>query len=127
VQKEKYMAEHKIALFQGKKVRKIIHENEWWFSVIDVIEALTDSQNARRYWTDMKRRLAEKEGFYEVYAKCVQLKLSATDGKLRETDCANTESLFRIIQSIPSAKAEPFKRWRKRSKNRILPPGKKES
>jgi DNA-damage-inducible protein D len=111
---------NKTSLFKGKKIRKLSHEGDWWFSVIDVVEALTDSNNARRYWTDMKRRLAEKEGFEEVYAKCVHLKLPAPDGKLRETDCANTETLFRIIQSIPSPKAEPFKRWlAKIAKDRI--------
>jgi len=72
---------------------------------------LTDSTNSRRYWSDLKKQLTEQEGFSEVYEKIVQLKLKAPDGKMRETDCANTESLFRIIQSIPSPKAEPFKLW----------------
>ncbi len=100
-----------IAVFKGKDIRRTLHKGEWHFSVIDIIEALTDSQTPRRYWTDMKRRLAEKEGFSEVYASCVRLKLKAPDGKLRETDSANTETIFRLIQSIPSPKAEPFKRW----------------
>jgi hypothetical protein len=100
----------KIALFQGKKVRKVIHNNEWWFSVIDVVFALTESTNPRDYWFKMKIR--EKEGSkVELSTICRQLKLEAPDGKLRETDCANTEGIFRIIQSIPSPKAEPFKRW----------------
>ncbi len=100
----------KIAIFKGQKVRKTIHNNEWWFSIVDVIAALTDSNIPRRYWSDLKIKL-KKEGFIEVYEKIVQLKLEAPDEKLRETDCANTETTFRIIQTIPSPKAEPFKRW----------------
>jgi len=100
----------KIAVFKGKKIRKIINKNEWWFSVIDVIEVLTDSSLPRRYWSDLKIKLKD-EGFIQVYEKIVQLKLQAPDGKSRETDCANTETMFRIIQAIPSPKAEPFKKW----------------
>ena len=100
----------KIAIFKGQKVRKTIHNNEWWFSVVDVIAALTDSNIPRRYWSDLKIKL-RKEGFIQVYEKIVQLKLEALDGKLRETDCSNTETMLRIIQTIPSPKAEPFKRW----------------
>ncbi|EKE15955.1 MAG: hypothetical protein ACD_11C00069G0002 [uncultured bacterium] len=99
-----------IALFKGKKVRKTIHNNEWWFSVVDVVEALTGSSIPKRYWSDLKIKLTE-DGFVEVYEKIVRLKMIALDGKNRETDCANTETIFRIIQSIPSPKAEPFKRW----------------
>jgi len=72
---------------------------------------LTDSTNPRRYWSDLKRNLQEKKGVGELYDKIVQLKLKSADGKYYETDCANTETMFRIIQSIPSPKAEPFKRW----------------
>ncbi|MDP3112323.1 MAG: Bro-N domain-containing protein [Thermodesulfovibrionales bacterium] len=100
----------KIALFKGKKIRKTIHNNEWWFSVVDVVEALTDSVNARDYWFKMKIRVKEEDGF-EPSTICRQFKLQAPDGKMRETDCSNTEGIFRIIQSIPSPKAEPFKRW----------------
>lgn len=100
----------KIAVFQGKEIRKIIHSNEWWFSVVDIVKALTDSGNPRDYWYKMKIRVKGEDGI-ELSTFCRQLKLLAPDGKLRETDCANTESLFRIIQSIPSPKAEPFKRW----------------
>ena len=100
----------KIAVFKGKEIRKTIYKNEWWFSVIDVVAVLTDSNIPRRYWSDLKIKL-KKEGFIEVYEKIVQLKLEAPDGKLRETDSANTETVFRIIQTIPSPKAEPFKRW----------------
>ncbi len=105
------MENTRLAIFKGKNIRRIIHKNEWWFSVIDIIEALTGSARARKYWTDMKKRLAETEGFSEVSANCGQLKLESSDGKARETDCANTETMFRIIQSIPSPKAEPFKKW----------------
>lgn len=102
--------ETKIAVFKGKEIRKVIHNNEWWFAVIDVVAALTDSNIPKRYWSDLKRKLA-KEGYSELYDKIVQLKFAASDGKYYATDCANTEGLFRIIQSIPSPKAEPFKRW----------------
>ncbi|OIP03650.1 phage antirepressor protein [Candidatus Beckwithbacteria bacterium CG2_30_44_31] len=100
----------KIAIFKGKQVRRVIYQNEWWFSVIDIIAALTDSNIPKRYWSDLKIKL-KKEGFFEVYEKIVRLRLNAPDGKLRETDCGNTETIFRIIQTIPSPKAEPFKRW----------------
>ena len=99
-----------IALFKGKKIRKIIHENEWWFSVVDIVEALTDSLKPRDYWFKVKIRVFDEAGI-ELSTFCRQLKLEASDGKLRVTDCANTEGIFRIIQSIPSPKAEPFKRW----------------
>ncbi len=101
----------KIAIFKGKGIRKVIHDNEWWFSIVDVIEALIDNQRPRKYWADLKSKLIKNEGFSELSDKIGQLKLQAPDGKLRETDCANTETVFRIIQSIPSPKAEPFKRW----------------
>jgi len=102
--------ETKIALFKGKQVRKTIHNNEWWFSVVDVIEALTDSVNPRDYWYKMKIRV-NTEDKCELSTFCRQLKLKSADGKKYETDCANTEGIFRIVQSIPSPKAEPFKRW----------------
>jgi DNA-damage-inducible protein D len=100
----------KIAVFQKKEIRKIIHNNEWWFSVIDVIEALTGTDRPRKYWNDLKKKLI-KEGYSEVSENIGQLKIVAPDGKKRETDCANTETIFRIIQTAPSPKAEPFKRW----------------
>lgn len=103
--------ENKLVVFKGKDIRRILHNNEWRFSVIDVVAALTDSENPRRYWSDLKRKLLEEEGFSEVYDEIVQLKLEAPDGKKYETDTANAETLFRVIQSIPSPKAEPFKRW----------------
>jgi DNA-damage-inducible protein D len=100
----------KIAVFKGKEVRKTIHNNEWWFSIIDIIEALTGNERPRKYWNDLKKKLIN-EGYFEVSEKIGQLKMNAPDGKLRLTDCANTETVFRIIQTIPSPKAEPFKRW----------------
>ena len=99
-----------IALFKGKEIRKTIHNNEWWFSITDIIEALTGNERSRKYWNDLKKKLI-KEGYSEVSEKIGQLKLEAPDGKMRLTDCANTETAFRIIQTIPSPKAEPFKRW----------------
>ena len=100
----------KIALFKGKKIRKVIFQNEWWFSVVDVVEALTDSVDARDYWYKMKMRVKNEDGV-ELSTICRQLKMLSEDGKKYSTDCANTEGIFRIIQSIPSPKAEPFKRW----------------
>ncbi len=98
-----------LVVFQDKKIRRIWHNNEWFFSVIDVVNALEASSTPKRYWSDLKAKLSE-EGF-EPYDKIVQLKLPAEDGKLRETDCANTKNMFRIIQSVPSPKAEPFRLW----------------
>ena len=98
-----------LVVFQDKKIRRVWHSEEWFFSVIDVVEALEASTIPKRYWSDLKAKLSE-EGF-EPYDKIVPLKLPAEDGKLRETDCASTKNMFRIIQSIPSPKAEPFKLW----------------
>ena len=100
----------KIAIFKGKKIRKTLHKNEWWFSVIDVIEVLTETNRSRKYWADLKNKLV-KEGYSEVSEKIGQLKMTASDGKMRDTDCAETETMFRIIQTIPSPKAESLKRW----------------
>ena len=100
----------KIALFKGKEIRKVLHSNEWWFSVIDVIEVLTETNRSRKYWADLKNKLV-KEGYSEVSEKIGQLKMTASDGKMRDTDCAETETMFRIIQTIPSPKAESLKRW----------------
>ncbi len=96
-------------VFQDRKIRRLFYNSEWFYSVVDIVEVLTDSSIPRRYWSDLKIKL-KNEGF-ELYEKIVQLKLPAADGKFYETDCANTGTLFRIIQSIPSSKAEPFKRW----------------
>lgn len=102
---------NKIVVFKNNNIRRTLHQNEWWFSVVDVVGVLSESNNPRRYWSDLKRQLFENEGFSELYEKIVQLKLEAPDKKMRASDCANVETLFRIIQSIPSPKAEPFKRW----------------
>lgn len=103
------MSENKLVVFQGKNIRRVLHNDEWYFSVVDVVEALTGSSIPRRYWSDLKAKL-EAEGF-QLYDKIVQLKLEASDGKKYDTDCANTKNVFRISQSIPSPKAEPFKQW----------------
>jgi hypothetical protein len=100
----------KLAVFEGKTIRKTLHEGEWWFSIIDIIDALVGGDRPRKYWSDLKKKLLS-EGFFEVSEKIGQLKMPAPDGKQRFTDCANTETLFRIIQSIPSPKVEPLKRW----------------
>lgn len=99
-----------VALFQERAVRRIWHEGQWWFSIIDVITILTDSQRPRKYWNDLKTKLI-KEGYFEVSEKIGQLKMEASDGKRYNTDAADTRTLLRIIQSIPSPKADPFKRW----------------
>ncbi len=103
------MTDTHLAVFKGKQIRKTIHNNEWWFSIVDVCGVLTESVDAGSYWRKLKQRL-KAEGS-EVVTFCHGLKLTAPDGKLRAIDCANTEGIFRIIQSIPSPKAEPFKRW----------------
>ena len=102
----------KVAVFRNKRIRKTIYNNKWWFSVVDVVQVLTDQLDdftARKYWNKLSQRL-RAEGS-ELVTICHRLKLEAADGKKYETDCANTEGIFRIIQSIPSPKAEPFKRW----------------
>lgn len=100
-----------IKVFEEKKVRTLwdSETEEWYFSVVDVVAILTDSENPRRYWSDLKRKLA-KEGS-QLYAEIVQLKMLSSDGKYYKTDVATTQQLFRLIQSIPSPKAEPFKLW----------------
>lgn len=100
----------KIAIFNGKKVRKTVYKNEWWFSIIDVIETLTDNERPRKYWNDLKKKIKE-EGYIQLSEKIGQLKLISYDGKFYKTDCANTETIFRIIQTIPSPKVEPLKKW----------------
>lgn len=100
----------RVAFFEGKRIRKIMNGGEWWFSVIDIVDVLTASKTPKRYWSDLKRKVS-KEGYSELYDKIVQLKLVAADGKYYATDCANTETMFRIIQSIPSPKVEPLKQW----------------
>ena len=98
-------AQNKLVVFQEKEIRRAWHNEEWWFSVVDVVQVLTEAKDPSDYWTTMKRR--EKQ----LPTICRKFKFMAADGKQRPTDCANTEAMFRIIQSIPSPKAEPFKLW----------------
>lgn len=97
-----------LVVFQDKNIRKLWHNNEWYFSIVDVVQILTESPTPRQYWGKIKDREFIQLQLSPIW---IQLKLPAEDGKLRETDCANTKNLFRIIQSIPSKKAEPFKQW----------------
>ena len=99
------MQRHRTTLFLQPDYEK------WYFSVIDIISILTESKNPRRYWSDLKIKLSDEEGFSQLYEKIVQLKLTSSDGKKYNTDCADVETLLRIIQSIPSKKAEPVKQW----------------
>ena len=104
--------ENNIQIFEGKKIRSVWdnEKEEWYFSVVDVVGALADSVNARDYWYKMKKRMTDEEKS-ELSTICRQLKLKAPDGKMRLTDVADIQGIFRIIQSIPSPKAEPFKMW----------------
>lgn len=105
------MSENKLAIFEEKEIRREWYKDEWYFSVIDVVEALVENnRRPRKYWSDLKQKLIS-EGFVEVSEKIGQLKMMAKDGKMRLTDVADTKTLLRIIQTIPSPKAEPFKRW----------------
>lgn len=101
--------DNKIIIFQETEIRRVWHDEEWWFSVVDVIAVLTESNDPKRYWADLKRR-TEKESGAKVFAFCEPLKMQTAGGK-QNVICANTEGMFRIIQSIPSPKAEPFKLW----------------
>lgn len=100
----------KLVLFQSKQIRRVWHGDEWFFSVVDIISALTESLDPKDYWYRMKVR-EEKEAEFQLSTICRQLKLESTDGKKYLTDCVNTKNAFRLIQSIPSKKAEPFKMW----------------
>jgi DNA-damage-inducible protein D len=99
-----------LIVFQDKNIRRVRHNEEWYYSIVDIIAVLTESSIPKRYWSDLKKKLRNEES-YEPYEKIVRLKLDADDGKLRETDCANVETLFRLIQSVPSPKANVFKVW----------------
>ena len=107
--KDEIINNKSLIVFQGKGIRRTWFNDEWWFSVVDIIGALTESDRARKYWSDLKVKLVE-QGF-ELSEKIGQLKLASTDGKYYLTDCVNTKNAFRIIQSITSPKAEPFKLW----------------
>ena len=106
------MENKELALFEAKQIRRQYNsETEvWYFSIIDIIEVLTESSNPRDYWFKMKQRVKTEDGF-ELSTICRQFKLKATDGKMRLTDVADVKGIFRLIQSIPSPKAEPFKQW----------------
>jgi len=115
----------KVALFEGQKIRRVLVNDEWWFSVVDVCGVLSGSERPKKYWNDLKQKINnemfkqpsdkigrfENEAEFQLFTICKRLKLLASDGKKYATDCANTEGILRIIQSIPSPKAEPFKRW----------------
>ena len=98
----------KLVLFEGKKIRRVWHDGEWFFSIIDIVEVLAESPSPKTYWAKIKKREFEQLELFPIWE---QLKMLAEDGKMRETDCANTKNILRIIQSIPSKKAEPFKQW----------------
>jgi hypothetical protein len=101
----------KLALFEHKHIRRVWHKEEWYYSIIDVISILSDSKQPRAYWGMLKNRAKAEEGFDEALARIEQLKLKSPDGRFRLTDTANRETLLRIIQSIPSPRAEPFRLW----------------
>lgn len=105
--------DNKMKLFDGNQIRSIWDNDkeEWYFSVIDIVGVLTESKNPRRYWSDLKRKMKDEEGAIQLYENIVQLKLESSDGKKYNTDVADMQGIFRIIQSIPSPKAEPFKIW----------------
>ena len=103
------MKDNELIPFEGKQIRKIWHDEQWYFSVVDVIEVLTDSSQPSRYWADLKKR--SKKESNQSFDFCERLKLPRPDGKTYPTDCANTEGILRIVMSIPSPKAEPLKLW----------------
>src|SRR5947208_392896 len=103
--------EAQIVEFKHAPVRKVFHNGEWWFSIVDVIAALTDSGRASKYWTDLKSKLIENEGFSELSDKIGKLDMPSANGKMYPTEVGTTETVLRIIQSVPSPRAEPFKRW----------------
>lgn len=99
-----------IKLFESQQIRSVLYRGKWYFAVVDVIAVLTESKNPRNYWSTLKKREKERSGI-ELSTICVQLKMLATNRRRYEIDCADHEALLRIIQSVPSPKAEPFKRW----------------
>src|SRR3990167_4297778 len=102
---------NKLVVFEDSQIRRIFHKGEWYFSILDIVRILAGTTNPRRYWPELKKQLIDNEGFAQLLGKIEQLKLESSDGKKYLTDTANTETVFRIIQSIPSPNAEPFKRW----------------
>jgi DNA-damage-inducible protein D len=108
MENKKNIQSNKLVIFRSKEIRRIWHDEEWYYSVVDIIAALTDSPTPRQYWGKVKEREFVKLQLSPIW---VRLKLKAPDGKMRLTDCVNTKGALRLIQSIPSPKAEPFKRW----------------
>ena len=100
-----------MAVFRGKKVRRVLHDDEWYFSVVDVMEALTDSDQPSRYWNQLRNKLVDEEEVGDLFDFIEKVKMQGKDGKFYPTDAANTETLFRIVQSVHSKKAEAIKRW----------------
>jgi len=100
----------KLIVFGGKQIRRVWVDEQWFFSVVDIIAALTDSEAPSKYWSAMKRREEEASGF-QLSTICRQLKVTSSDGKSYKTEVVNTQAAFRVIQSIPSPRAEPFKQW----------------
>ena len=103
--------EQDLVLFKKRHVRRVLHDGEWWFSIVDVIAVLTESTRPRRYWYDLKRQIVDKEGFSQLSEKIGQLPMPAADGKMYRTEVATPETILRIVQSVPSPRADPFKRW----------------
>jgi prophage antirepressor-like protein len=103
-------SQDKLIVFGAKQIRRLWVDDQWYFSIVDIVAALTDSDSPSKYWTAMKRREEKSSGF-QLSTICRQLKLTSADGKSYKTEAVNTEAAFRVIQSIPSPKAEPFKRW----------------
>jgi len=100
-----FATENALVVFQGKQIRRIWHKNEWFFSVVDIVASLTESANPNNYWKVLKHREPQ------LVTICNQLKMQSSDGKYYTTDCVNTQNAFRLIQAIPSLRAEPFKQW----------------
>ncbi|MBU6207918.1 MAG: Bro-N domain-containing protein, partial [Alphaproteobacteria bacterium] len=100
-----------IVKFKGRDIRRVLHDGEWMFSIVDMIAALTDTDRPSKYWSDLKAKMERNEGFDDISDNIGNLPLPTTDGKMRASEVANTEIMFRIIQSVPSPKAEPVRRW----------------
>ncbi len=106
-----FEGETQVTLFKDNKIRRVFHENEWYYSIVDVIEAVVETASPSRYWTQLRDKLSQKEGFTELFDKIEKVKMPGRNGKEYTTEAADTETMFRIMQSVPSPKAEPFKRW----------------
>jgi DNA-damage-inducible protein D len=100
-----------ICLFRSQEIRQILHNDEWWYSIIDVVGVLSQSKDPSRYWSELKKKMSDESADSQLFDNIEQLKMPGKDGKMYATDCANAETFFRIVQSIPSPNAEPFKKW----------------